>query len=159
MSTHGTINSTVFDRKIGMCGYVSTPAVTTVTNAGDWYAMLGTFTNAHIEQVSVIGTPSNPAIQYDGDVTMDFEIDWSGAFIGSAGSQHIEFAIKKGANVITGSNMGTTEKTAGDEYSMSGTCVVSLATNDTIQLVVTSAGNGQTVQAEHFTTTIRPFFY
>jgi len=47
---------------------------------------------------------------------------------------------------------------AGEPYSFSGTCVVELATDDEIQLVVTSDGNGDVITFDNFTTTINEFF-
>jgi hypothetical protein len=41
---------------------------------------------------------------------------------------------------------------------MSGTCVVELATNETIQLVTTADSNGDQVTTEYFQTTINEFF-
>jgi hypothetical protein len=156
MATIGMANSRDTDRKIGACGYVSTPAATTVTTAGTYYPIAGTFTNPCMEQFQAV---ADPAIQYIGDQTLDFEIDWHAAVSCDNSTRHVTMGIKKNADVVASSLMGTTLKTAGDEYSLSGTCVVSLAKNDKIQLILTSDNDGDEVTANHYTTTIRPFYF
>ncbi len=154
--TIGMINSRDCDLKIGACGYISTPAATTVTTAATYYPIAGTFTNSCMEQFSAV---ADPAIQYDGNATLDFEIDWHAAISCNNSTRHISLGIKKNADIQAGSIMGTLCKTSGEEYSLSGTCVVSLAKNDKIQLVLTSDNNGDEVTAQHYTTTIRPFYF
>ena len=54
--------------------------------------------------------------------------------------------------------MSTFCKNVGELYNLSGTTVVELATNDKIQLVVTSDGSGDIITFNNFTTTINEFF-
>lgn len=49
-------------------------------------------------------------------------------------------------------------KTANELYALSGTLVVNLETNDTVQLVMTTDGNGDVITINNFVTSIRPFF-
>lgn len=147
--------SRVQQQKCGASAHITTPAATTVTSAGTYYPILGTFSNPNLEQFEVV---ADPAIKYTGPDTMDFEVDWHATISCNNASRHVTIAIKKNADVQTSSVMGTTLKTAGDKYALSGTCVVSLTTNDKIQLVLTSDNNGDEMTAHYFTTTIKPFF-
>jgi hypothetical protein len=102
---------------------------------------------------------ADPAIQYIGDQTLDMEIDWHAAVSCDNASRHVSLGIKRGANLVASSVMATFCRNATEDYSVSGTCVVSLATGDKIQLVLTSDNNGDEVTAQHYTTTIRPFYF
>lgn len=142
-------------KKCGVFAYLDAPADTTITAAGTYYPIQGAFTNDPIEDFTAVPTP---AIRYDGPKTQYFEIDWHAAGYGDANGQTIHIGVKKNGVLCTASVMGTFLKFLGEEQSLSGTCVVELATNDEIQLVVTSDGNGDILTLEQFTTTITEFF-
>ena len=57
-----------------------------------------------------------------------------------------------------GSVDGTYLKTADEPQHISGTCVMSLAQNDKVQLVVMSDDDASTVKFYHYQVTIKPFF-
>ena len=142
-------------KKSGVFAYLASPANTTITTAGTYYPIAGTFTNAPIEDFTAVATP---AIRYDGAKTQYFEIDWHASGYGDSNGQTIHIGIKKNGVLCTGGVMGTFLKFLGEEQALSGTCVIELATNETIQLVITSDTNGDVITMEHFTTTITEFF-
>ena len=144
-------------KKSGVYAYLSAQADTTITTASIYYPVAGTFTNAPVENFSS-GTVYPPSIKYDGTLTQYFEIDWHATIKADAAATTVGFGVKKNSSFVTGSDMSTLCKTAGEEYSLSGTCIVELAQNDEIQLVVTSDGNGDIITVVHYTTSINEFF-
>jgi len=103
-------------------------------------------------------TVADPEIQYKGTKTKYFEIDWHATVAADNNSTTIVCGIKKNGTLLTSSRMGTLCKTANEMYNLSGTVVVELTTDDKIQLVATSDGNGDVLTFYFFTTTIREFF-
>ena len=126
-------------KKVGIYAFLSAPADTTITTAGTYYPVLGTFTNSPIESFSAAAVYT-PGIKYDGTLTQYFEIDWHTTIFANAPMTTVTFAIFKNGTLIGGSDMSQLCKTASYLYSLSGTCVVELATDDEIQLVITSDG-------------------
>lgn len=136
-------------------GYVSTPAVTTITVAGTYYPVAGTFTNA-VNQFSA-ATVVTPGIKYDGADTQDFEIDIHAEVTANFANTDVTIAVYKNGALISGSAITTECRAAASPYSLSSTVVVSLATNDEIQLVTTSDGSGDQLTFVNFQATIHPF--
>ena len=144
----------VSGKKSGCFAYLTADAITTVTTAGTYYPILGTFNNDVIENFTAVATP---AIRYDGTVTQYFHIQYHASFKCNAGAT-VLIGIKKNGVLIAGSVMGQYTKNAGELYHCSGTCVTSLDEDDEIQLVCTSSSNGDQVNMYYFTTTISEFY-
>lgn len=142
-------------KKCGVFAYLTADAATTITTAGTYYPIAGTFTNDPLEDFVTV---ADPAIQYKGTKTQYFEIDWHATVAADQNSTTIVCGIKKNGTLLTSSRMGTLCKTANEMYNISGTVVVELTTDDKIQLVVTSDGNGDILTFHFYTTTIREFF-
>jgi len=147
----------VTGKKVGVYAYLNTPASTTITVAATYYPINGTFTNAPIEGFSA-ATVVTPGIKYDEALTQYFEIDWHASVYCDHNTTTVHFGIKKNGTLLPGSVMGSMCKNASQVYAISGTTVVELATDDEIQLVVTSDGSGDVITMEHYTTTITEFF-
>lgn len=141
--------------KCGAYAALTAPANTTVTSLGVYYPIIGTFSNTPAELFS--GT-ADPSIRYDGTLTQYFEVDWHATISSNHSACTVTIGIKKSGNLQTTSVMSTLCKSAGELYSVSGTVIVSLAQNDTIQLVVTADGDGDVITFNNFTTSIREFF-
>jgi len=142
-------------KKSWVFAYVSTPAITTITVGNTYYPVAWTFTNAVIENFTAVWTP---AIRYDWSATQYFEVDRHATVKTNHNSCTVSIWIKKWWTLVAGSEMTTLCKTALEHYNISWTCVVSLATNNEIQLVVTADTNGDEVTCDYFTTTINEFF-
>lgn len=140
---------------VGVSAYLTASDTTTITTAGTYYPIAGTFDNDPIEYFSLVAGPS---IQYDYCETKYFEVDWHATVSGDSASITTTVGIKKNTTVIDDSKMQTFLKNLGQKYAVSGTTVVSLACNDTIQLVCTSDGDGDVLTFHNFTTTIREFY-
>lgn len=141
----------------GVFAALSAEADTTITTAGTYYPILGTFSNTPIQGFSA-GTEYTPSVKYTQSLTRYFEIDWHASFSADAASTTVHFGIKKNGVLESDSVMGTLAKTAGEVYHLSGTDVVELETDDEIQLVVSSDGDSDVISVIHYTTTIRPFY-
>lgn len=155
----GNVSATGFIHgiKCGVSAYLDTPAATTIITAGTYYPIAGTFTNSPIEQFTS-GTVYAPSIKYTGSYTQYFEIDWHATVTANNASTTVSIGVKKNGTLVAGSVMSNMLKTAAESYSYSGTCVVGLATNDEIQLVITTDGSGDIITTNNFTTTISEFF-
>jgi len=134
--------------------YASLPssANTTITTAETYYPVQGAFTTSPM--VNFIFDTDH--IEYTGTATRYFEIDWHASVECSTANATVHFGIEINSGTAIGV-MGSTLKTSGETYAMSGTVIVSLETDDEIQLVCTSDSNGDVLTVNHFTTSIRAF--
>jgi len=137
----------------GVFAYLGSPADTTCTLADTWYPIQGAFVNDPLIDFEL----DVDKLKYVGANTAYFEVDGHIVSKGDANGITVHFGLKKNGTVNAPSNMGTFMKTSGEAYPVSGTSVVELATNDTIQLVMMADSAGAVITAEHLTTTIRPF--
>ena len=138
---------------VGVFAYLGAPADTTCTLADTWYPINGAFTNDPMLGFEV----DVDKLKYIGAKTMYFEIDGHIVVKGDSNGTTAHFGLKKTGAIIPSSVMGTYMKTLNEPFPVSGTTVVELATNDTIQLVMKADGAGDIITTEHLTTTIRPF--
>lgn len=142
---------------VGVFAYLSASADTTITTAGTYYPILGTFTNNPLEGFAA-ATAFPPGIKYVEAETEYFKILWAASISADSASTTVSFGVKKNNVLETGSLMSTLCKTAGELYAISGIYVVELATNDEVQLVVTTDGNGDVITVDNYTTAITHFF-
>ena len=147
----------VSGKKVGVFAALDAPANTTITTAGTYYAIAGTFTNSPVEGFGV-ATTYTPGIKYAETLTQHFEIDWHATVEADQVNTDVTVGIKKNGTIVSSSVMKMRCFSASAPYTLSGTCVVELAQNDEIQLVVTSDGNGDVITFDNFTTTINEFF-
>ena len=157
--TTGTLTATGFitGKKVGVFAYLSAEANTTITTAGTYEAIAGTFTNTVIESFSA-ATVVTPGIKYDGSLTQHLETDWHATIAADSNSVTVTMAVFKNGAMNPGSAMEILCKTAGESYSLSGTCVCEMETDDEMQLVVTSDNDGDVITVKEYTTTINEFF-
>ena len=136
-------------------GYVSTPADTTITTAGTYYPIQGTFTN----EVNQFGaaTVNVPGIKYTGSETKTFEIDLHAQVSADTLNTDVTLAVYKNGSLAAGSEITGRCRDAASPYSMSSTVVLSLAENDEVQLMVTSDDDGDVLTFNNLQTTIREF--
>lgn len=141
--------------KSGVFAYLTTASDTNITVVDTWYPIQGVFDNEVSKNFTATDTP---AIIYNGLKDKYFEIDWHTSVSASDAGVTVHCAIKKNGVEVTSSMMGTYFKNINEAYAFSGTTVVELSEGDTIQLVVKS-DTATTATFNHYTTTIRPFFY
>lgn len=142
-----------YDVTTGVFAYLTAEAGTTITTAGTWYTILGTFTNTPFENFSIAADK----IMYAGPKQY-MEVDWSCSMSGDSPITTAHVTVKINSTVYDAQQMGTRLTTANIPYAVSGTLVVELDTDDTVQLVTTADGNGDVITFQHFVTSIRPFF-
>jgi hypothetical protein len=106
--------------KIGVFASLDSLANTTVTMAGIYYAINGTFSNSPTNSFSII---ADPAIQYIDTKTRYFEIDWHSTVSANLNGTTVHIGIKKNGVFVDTSKMGTFLKTANESQSLSGTTV------------------------------------
>ena len=114
---------------------------TTITTAGTFYTLAGTFTNP----VKKNFTASASGITYTGEKTGEFVINWN--VCGSADSNGTTYsvAIKKNNEVLDDYKMCTFCKNLGQSYNNNGTVILELEKNDVITIVVSSNGSGDVI--------------
>lgn len=150
LSSVGYING----KKSGVYAYMASATNTNITAINTFQFVNGMFNNPVIENFTLVPVPG---IQYDGTLMQCFEIDWYATVLASQNSTTVEFGIAKNNVSIPGSEMCVYCKQAAEKFTVGGTCVTSLSTNDVIQLVIRADKTGD-VTVQHFTTTIREFF-
>ena len=139
----------------GVFAALTTPATTTTTSADTFYPINGTFDNT--PSVGFTATV-DPAIQYTGEKETYFEIDWHCTFKNNTANSTISVGISDAdGTVYPYSIMKTYAKNADELYSLSGTVVVQLITDNKIQLNIASDNDGDIITVNNFTTTIRTF--
>lgn len=148
---------TLTGKKIGIFASLDASADTTVTTAGTYYPIAGTFNNDPVEGFAA-ATVHTPGIKYTESLTQYFEIDWHASFSADGAGTTVMFGVKKNGSLIASSVMGQFCKNLGQLYALSGTTVVSLAEDDEIQLVLTSDSDGDVITMDNYTTTISEFF-
>ena len=144
--------------EIGTYAYLTTVDTTVVTTAGTYYPIEGVFSNAPAELFTPVSSP-RAGLRYDGVETLHFEIDWHASARGDANgiTAHIGAGVD-GVVPCPCSIMGTFLKTANEAQALSGTCVIELAQNEVITLLVTADTNLDEIAMVHFTVSIRRFF-
>ena len=132
--------------------YLSASADTTITTAATWYAIQGTFVNqfANFE----IDTDK---IKYTGTHDHMFEIDWHAKVASDTTRATINITVSINGTPVDSSKMGAFAPTAGEPVAVSGTEVVTLSQNDTVQLVIQSDKAGSDITIGQFVTSITKF--
>lgn len=127
----------------GSC-YISTPAATTVTNAGTYYLLAGTTTG--ISQSNF--THSSPGrLTYTGTVTGTFYVTANMSFVSSANNLTITSSIAKNGTPIASSEMPFFKTASTDVKQVTCFAVVDLAQNDYIEIYITDDSAASTVTA------------
>jgi hypothetical protein len=143
--------------KLGVYAFLSAATNTTVATANSFTPILGTFTNNPLEGFVL----DSGKLVYKGKSGMTFEIDWHASFSAVNANQTVHFGININSETLTTTGngvVGTFAKNAGQAYAVSGTRVVTLNHNDTVQLQLTSDTNADVVNVKHFTTTMAKFY-
>lgn len=152
-----TTEEVIFEKKVGTFAYLH-GGVTTITAANTMQAIAGTFTNAPLEGFSIVGDE----LTYTEAETRYFEVDWHATVSADVAGTTVYIGVTKNEAALTiatdPSIMGGFAKYAAEAIQLSGTVVMELAQNDTVQLQIASDGIGDVLTVTHFTTTIRPFF-
>ena len=150
-------SSYITGKKSGVFAYLAAPTATTVTTAGTYVPISGTFTNDPIQDFITV---ADPAIQYKGTKTQYYKIDWQASCSCNNTGRTVKIGIKKNAaaSPLASSVMETYLKVANETQALAGCVVVELATDDKIQLVVTSSVNGDQITFANYTTSIEEFF-
>ena len=136
-------------------GYVSASADTTITAAGTYYPIQGTFVNSFNQFGAA--TVNTPGIKYTGSETKVFEIDLHAQVSADTLNTDVTIAVYKNGSLVAGSGITGRCRDATSPYPLSSTAVTTLAQNDEIQLMVTSDGNGDVLTFNNLQTTIREF--
>lgn len=145
----------IYDKlSYGVFASLDIPAGTTITTAGTYYPIAGTFTNNPTVGFDVV---ADPAIKFTADDTLYFEIDWHATFEAPHNNCTVSFGISKNGSLIISSRMSAFAKNLDQIYALSGTTVVELSQDDKIQLIITSDTDGDVITVDNYTTTIKPF--
>lgn len=144
--------------EIGVFAALSEDSVTTITVTGQYEYINGTFTNVPIQGFEFVLIDDEPYIRYTGDTPYYFEIDAHATVTSNHNNTTIHGAVKKNMVVVETSEMSVFVKTATESYNFSGTSVVLLEKNDTIQLVI-KADVASDITFRNLTATIRPFIH
>ena len=124
---------------------------TTITAAGTYQQILGTFTNDPLTGF-IFDTDH---IEYTGTETEYFEIDWHATISANVINTDVKIGVAINGVVDERTAMEVNCSYTAVNYSISGTYVDELSTNDEVQLQVTSNGTGDIITFQKFTTTIR----
>jgi len=144
----------VLTKKSNVWAYISSPAETTITTAGTYYPIQGTFVNTLKDFGAA--TVNAPGIKYVWTLTRDFKILIQGQVGSDNSNTTVTLGIKKNGTLITGSPISTLCRVADEPYYIGSVVMIELAENDEIQLVTTADGNGDKVTYENLQTLIEP---
>ena len=157
--TTGDITATGYidSKKAGVFASLNAAANTTVTTAGTFQQLLGTFTNNPIEGFVLDTDKLKATITKPGW----FKVSWSSSVkCNAAGTTvHVGVALNDEVLVTDGpSSMGTFLKYAAEAIALPGEDVMYIDTDDTVQIQCTSDGTGDILTFNHFQVTISPLF-
>ena len=134
--------------------YMTAETSTTITNAGQYYYVQGSFSNLPIHGFDVIFDANGPAIQYTSSESGWFSVECKATLSGDSPSITAHLAIKHNDTIVTNSIMGEELKATGEAQMMSSLGSVYLETDDEIQLVYTADGAMDVLTTTHFITKI-----
>lgn len=138
--------------KSSVYAYLSASATTTTTAATTWYPIQGTFVNDFVNFEL-----DTDKIKYIGTNSYKFEIDWSIKLASDTANTTLNVTVAINGTPTEETKMGLFLKTAGDAYTFSGTQVITLDTNDTVQLIVQSDKSGAVLTVGQLVTTLNKF--
>lgn len=141
---------------IGVFAALQSEATTTIGTINQYEYITGAFSNTPMEGFTFVEIDGEPYIKYIGNESYYFEIDAHATLKTNVNGAVVYGAIKKNGTVVDESVMSIYLKTVNEPLTFSGTSVVLLETNDTIQLV-TKADKVCGVTFINITATIRPF--
>ena len=142
--------------EIGVFAALQGEAVTSIGTINQYEYIRGTFSNTPMEEFSFVEIDGEPYIKYIGEEPYYFEIDAHSTLKASVNGTTVCGAIKKNGTIVDESVMSVYIKTGGEPFNFSGTSVVMLETDDTIQMV-TKADKVSNITFINLTATIRPF--
>lgn len=144
-----TVNSSP---KIGVYSVLSATDDTTCTTADTYYTIEGTLTNSPMNNFEF----DTDKLKYKGVATLYFEVDYHASVTMSTGAALINMGIKK-TGVLEDSSVITSDVDTTNSI-ISGTCVIELDTDDTIQMVVSSDTDADVITFDNLMVKIRPFY-
>ena len=130
--------------------HLSAAAITTITTggAGNWDPVLGTFVNDFTNFEL-----DTDKIKYIGTETYEFEVDMHAKYATDKTGETTNITIKHDGVACENCKMGAFAKTAGEAVNISTTHIVTLETNDTLQIVVQSGTTGAEITFGQFVLT------
>ena len=140
--------------KSGAFAYVSTPAATTTTVAGDWYRLAGTFTNEILEDFNI----TSDKLTYIGEETQLFQIIVMATFQSNTVNTTVTLGLFKNGVLEENSQMATKVVQTTDTKALALVDAVSLAKDDNIEIKIKSDKAGAEVTATHVTTSAQKFY-
>ena len=140
--------------KAGVFAVLTTSSNTTCTADDTWYAIQGVFTNKVFEGFTISGTNIACAVSS----TNQYEIDWHATLSCDNASTTPSISVKINDTVQEAEAMTVFCKNASQAYTVSGTVVIPLTSNDTVQLVCKSDGAGDVLTFQQFVTSLTKFF-
>lgn len=143
--------------KVGVFAALTAEANTTVTTAGTFVAISGTFSNTPLEGFSFT---ADPAIKLENGSGF-YKVEWAASAKGDSNGIQVHIGIAKNGETLTTASpsvMCSFLKTANESQALGGVFVLELEQGDTVQLQLTADGNGDVITLTHFTTAISQFF-
>lgn len=125
--------------------YISGSSATTITNAGTFYVLQGTTTAID----NTLFTHSSPGrLTYTGTVTKTFFVTTTFSYITSANNILVKTRVAKNGTTIAGSENQFTKTNGADTKSIGSQYIVTLSTNDYVEVYVTCDSAGSTITAQ-----------
>lgn len=125
---------------------------TTITSNATFYKAAGTSTSGSLNQFTM---PANNKLLYSGTPTISANVNVTASVSQNQalGSQ-VTIAVFKNGTRVTGTNGAATYGMLAQYLSITTNCIVSLATNDYIEVYVNGSVNGQTVTTANMQVTV-----
>lgn len=136
--------------------YPESGSTTTITTAGEWVAVNNSFNNTKMD--GFYFNESIPGIVYNGTNVHTFEIDFHSTVLGDVANTLAQVTVNHNGSILDQWRGENTLKVADTQYLITGTAVVDMYPGDYIQLVTTTDGDGDVLEFDIFTTTIRRFY-
>lgn len=130
--------------------YVSSSAATTISNTTAHFKVAGTTTAGPLSQF----THTDNRLTYTGTPTQVFHVDVAISMTSASANQVIEFAIFKNGTLETGSEIQRKQGTATDVAALALDFMVSMATNDYVEVYVKNTTSATNVTADKMVVSI-----
>lgn len=143
-------------KKSGLFVFLKEEGATSIIEAGEFYPITGIFEYNPMENFTSIGVNSTGS-RYDGTVKQFFKVCWASSVSVPNNSTTVTMGLKHNGVLAGNSLIANVCKISGEMYHLSGSFVIELSQNDTLQLVVaTDVGNDITFK--YCTASVGVFF-
>lgn len=150
------LNGYLTRKKSGLFVYLKEEYTTNIINPGTFYPIKGEFRYNPMENFTYVGAGTTGS-RYNGSLKQFFKVCWASSIYVLNNNTTVTIGLKHNGVLMGNSLIANLCKIAGEIYHLSGTFVIELSQNDTLQLVV-ATDKGNDIKFKYCTAAVGVFF-